>query len=155
MGKVIKSGNKDIMLIGQYQHTIDSKKRLALPVKFRGELGSNVVITKGVENCLVVYTEKEWEVMSQKLAHLPISQQEARSFSRHLLASATEVSLDKLGRILIPDYLKNYATLEKNVVICGLSNRLEIWNEATWQAYSQNAEKGVEEIVSKLGPLGI
>lgn len=143
------------MLIGQYQHTIDSKKRLALPVKFRGELGSNVIVTKGVENCLVIYTEKEWEVMSAKLANLPVSQQEARSFTRHLLASATEVALDKLGRVLIPDYLKNYADLKKNVIICGLSNRLEIWDEVKWQQYSRDAEKGVEEIVSKLGPLGI
>ncbi|MDO8530117.1 MAG: division/cell wall cluster transcriptional repressor MraZ [bacterium] len=143
------------MLIGQYQHTIDSKKRLALPAKFRGELGVKVIVTKGVENCLVVYTEKEWEVMSQKLGNLPMSQGEARSFARHLLASAMEVALDKLGRILIPDYLKEYADLKKNVTICGLSNRLEIWDETKWQNYSKNAEKGVEEIVSKLGPLGI
>lgn len=143
------------MLIGQYNHTIDSKKRLALPVKFRGELGNKIVVTKGVENCLIVYTEKEWEMMSQKLSSLPISQGEARSFTRHLLASATEVSLDKLGRILIPDYLKAYAGFKKNVVVCGLSNRLEIWDEEKWNTYSKDAEKGVEEIVSKLGPLGI
>ncbi len=143
------------MLIGQYQHTIDVKKRLALPIKFRGELGSKIIITKGVENCLVVYTEKEWEVVSQKLGNLPISQTEARSFTRHLLASATEVSLDKLGRILIPDYLKQYASLKKDVIVCGLSNRLEIWDDAKWQNYSKNAEKGVEDIVSKLGNLGI
>ena len=143
------------MLIGQYQHTIDAKKRLALPVKFRGELGTQVIVTKGVENCLVVYTQKEWEVMSAKLANLPVSQGEARSFTRHILSSAMEVELDKLGRILVPDYLKEYAGFKKNVVICGLSNRLEIWDEEKWQAYSQNAEKGVEEIVSKLGPLGI
>src|SRR3989344_7839643 len=143
------------MLIGQYKHTIDVKKRLALPVKFRGELGVKVVITKGVKNCLVIYTEKEWEIISQKLANLPMSQVEARSFTRHLLASAIEVELDKLGRILIPDYLKEYGALGKNVVICGLSNRLEIWDEQKWDTYSKNAEKGVEEIVSKLGPLGI
>ncbi len=143
------------MLIGQYKHTIDNKKRLALPVKFRGELGIKVIVTKGVENCLIVYTEKEWEVMSQKLGNLPISQTEARSFTRHLLANATEVNLDKLGRILIPDYLKEYADFKKNVVICGLSNRLEIWDEVKWEIYSKDAEKGVEEIVSKLGPLGI
>ncbi len=143
------------MLIGQYKHTIDIKKRLALPIKFRGELGAKVIVTKGVENCLVVYTEKEWEVMSQKLGNLPVSQGEARSFARHLLASAMEVDLDKLGRILLPEYLKDYGDLKKNVVICGLSNRLEIWDEEKWTAYSKNAEKGVEEIVSKLGPLGI
>lgn len=143
------------MLIGQYKHTIDIKKRLALPVKFRTELGNKIIITKGVENCLVVYTEKEWEIMSQKLGSLPISQTEARSFTRHLLASATEVELDKLGRILLPDYLKTYAKLEKNVVVCGLANRLEVWNETMWENYTKNAQMGVEEIVSKLGPLGI
>jgi len=143
------------MLIGQYKHTIDTKKRLALPAKFRGELGTKVIVTKGVENCLVVYTEKEWEVMSQKLGSLPISQGEARSFTRHLLASAAEIILDKLGRILIPDYLKEYAHFKKNVVVCGLSNRLEIWDEQKWDAYQKNAEKGAEEIVSKLGSLGI
>lgn len=143
------------MLIGQYQHTIDSKKRLALPVKFRGELGSKVIITKGVENCLVVYTQKEWDIMSQKLGNLPISQGEARSFTRHLLAGASEIELDKLGRILIPDYLKTYAGLKKNAVVCGLSNRLEIWDEEKWENYRKDAEKGVEKIVSKLGPLGI
>ena len=143
------------MLIGQYQHTIDAKKRLALPVKFRGELGDKVIITKGVENCLVVYTEKEWEIMSGKLGNLPISQVEARSFARIILAGAMEVSLDKLGRILIPDYLKEYAGFKKEVAICGLSNRLEIWDLEKWNTYAKEAEKGVQEIVSKLGPLGI
>lgn len=143
------------MLIGQYEHTIDNKKRLALPAKFRGELGDKVVITKGVESCLVVYTEKSWEVFSEKLSNLPISQTEARSFARISLAGAMEVILDKLGRVLVPDYLKDYAGLKKNVVICGLSNRLEIWDSEKWDEYRKNAEQGVEEIVSKLGPLGI
>lgn len=143
------------MLIGQYKHTIDSKKRLALPIKFRGELGGKVIVTRGIENCLVVYTEKEWEIMSQKLGNLPVSQIEARSFARIILSGATEVMLDKLGRMLIPDYLKEYADLKKSVVICGLSNRLEVWDEQKWDTYRRKAEKGVEEIVSKLGPLGI
>ena len=143
------------MLIGQYEHTIDNKKRLALPIKFRGELGAKVIITKGIENCLVVYTEKEWETMSQKLGNLPMAQVEARSFARIILAGAMEIMLDKLGRILIPDYLKEYADLKKNVVICGLSNRLEVWDKQKWENYRKNAEKGVQDIVSKLGHLGI
>ncbi len=143
------------MLIGQYKHTIDSKKRLALPIKFRGELGAKVIITKGIENCLVVYTEKDWEIFSQKLANLPISQVEARSFARNILAAAMEITLDKLGRVLVPDYLKEYGSLKKDVVICGLSNRLEIWDEQKWETYIKKSEKGVEEMVSKLGPLGI
>jgi MraZ protein len=143
------------VLVGQYQHTIDNKKRIALPAKFRSELGSKVIVTKGVENCLVVYTEKEWDIMSQKMAALPLSHQKARSFTRHFLASATEAVLDKLGRMLIPDYLKSYAKLNKDVVVCGLSNRLEIWDKEKWALYTKDAEKGAEEIVSELGPLGI
>jgi len=143
------------MLIGQYEYTIDSKKRLALPAKFRGELGKKVIITRGIENCLVVYTEKEWKVMSEKLGGLPISQTEARSFARMILGSAMEVSLDKLGRILLPDYLKKRAGLKKDVVICGLSNRLEIWDKKKWDIYKNKAEKEVSSLVSKLGNLGI
>ena len=99
------------MLIGQYEHTIDIKKRLALPAKFRGELGDKIIITRGIEGCLAVYTEAEWKIMSDKLGALTISQAEARSFTRMILAGAMEVSLDKLGRILVPDYLKEYAGL--------------------------------------------
>jgi len=143
------------MLIGQYEHTIDAKKRLALPAKFRGELGDKVIITKGVENCLVVYTEKEWQIFSEKLSNLPISQIGARSFARIILAGAMEIELDKLGRILLPDYLKNYAGLKKDVAVCGLSNRLEIWDLEKWNEYNKEAEKGVQEIVSQLGSLGI
>jgi len=143
------------MLIGQYEHTIDNKKRLALPAKFRGELGDKVIITKGVENCLVIYTEKEWQIFSEKLGNLPISQTGARSFARIILAGAMEVTLDKLGRILIPDYLKEYAGFKKDVTVCGLSNRLEAWDTEKWNTYNKEAEKGVQEIVSQLGSLGI
>lgn len=143
------------MLIGQYEHTIDNKKRLSLPVKFRGELGEKIIVTRGIENCLVVYTQKEWQIVAEKLSNLPISQVEARSFSRIILAGAMEVSLDKLGRILIPEYLKEYAGFKKNVVICGLSNRLEVWDQEKWETYKKKAEKGLEETVSKLGSLGI
>lgn len=152
MGKLLKIVN---MLIGQYEHTIDNKKRLALPSKFRGELGDKIIITRGIEGCLAVYTQAEWKIMSDKISTLTISQAEARSFTRMILAGAMEVSLDKLGRILVPDYLKEYAGLKKNVVICGLSNRLEIWDSEKWENYKKEAEKGVDEIVSKLGGLGI
>jgi len=143
------------MLIGQYEHTIDNKKRLALPAKFRGELGDKIIITRGVDGCLFVYTQQEWQTASAKWSTLTISQTEARSFARMMLAGAMEVALDKLGRILVPDYLKDYAGLKKDVVICGLSNRLEIWDFEKWETYKKAAEKGVDEIVSKLGGLGI
>jgi len=143
------------MLIGQYQHTIDNKKRLALPAKFRGEMGEKVIVTRGIEGCLVVYPEKEWAAIAERLANLTITQPEARSFVRMILAGAMEITLDKLGRILIPDYLKKYAGLDKKVVICGLVNRLEIWDSEKWENYNKKSEKGVDQIVSKLGNFGI
>ena len=101
------------MLIGQYEHTIDSKKRLALPAKFRGELGDKVIVTRWMEGCLAVFTEKEWKIVSDKIVNLTMTQAEARSFTRMMLAGAMEISLDKLGRILVPDYLKEYADLKR------------------------------------------
>ncbi|MFH1656605.1 MAG: division/cell wall cluster transcriptional repressor MraZ [Candidatus Nealsonbacteria bacterium] len=143
------------MLIGEYRHTIDTKKRLSLPSKFRKELGRTIIITRGIDNCLVVYTLKEWKEVSDKLSKLPASQSEARSFARIILAGAMEVNLDKLGRILIPDYLKSYSHLNKNAVVCGLSNRLEIWDEQKWKVYKNKIEKEVSGLVSKLGELGM
>jgi len=143
------------MLIGEYKHTIDTKKRLSLPAKFRKELGRTVIITRGLDNCLVVYPEKEWRIVSNKLGKLPASQMEARGFARIILAGAMAVNLDSLGRILIPDYLKKYASLKKNVVICGLFNRLEIWDAQKWESYKKRVEREVEGFAEKLGELGI
>jgi MraZ protein len=140
------------MLIGEYQHTIDSKKRLALPAKFRKELGDTIVVTKGFENCLVVYTQKEWEITSGKIGGLPA---EARGFVRMFLAGAMEVNTDKLGRILIPDYLKEYAGLRKNVVICGLFNKLEVWDKEKWDVYRKRVESEAGDFPNKLKELGI
>lgn len=143
------------MFIGEYRHSIDTKRRLALPVKFRKELGKTVIVTRGLDNCLVVYPQKEWKVMSNKLGKLPASQIEARGFARIMLAGAMAVSLDKLGRILIPDYLKQYADLKKNVVVCGIFNRLEIWDSKKWNNYKEKMEKEVGDLASKLKELGI
>ncbi len=143
------------MFIGEYRHTIDIKKRLALPAKFRKELGKTIIITRGLDNCLVVYTLKEWKTMSDKLGKLPASQLEARGFARIMLAGAMAVELDRLGRILIPEYLKTYANLKKNVVICGLYNRLEIWDGRNWEIYKKKVEKEVGDFAAKLGELGI
>ena len=143
------------MLIGEYRHTIDAKKRLSLPAKFRQELGRKVIVTRGFENCLVIYSEKEWKKVTNKLESLPTSQVGVRSFSRIILAGAMEVGLDKLGRILIPDYLKRYAGLKKNVIICGLSNKLEVWDIQKWETYRKRAEKDIERVAENLPELGI
>ncbi len=143
------------MLIGEYFHTIDTKKRLALPAKFRKELGRSLIVTRGVDNCLVVYTEKEWKKIAEKLAALPESRPEARTYRRLILAGAMLVSVDKLGRILVPENLKDYAGLKKKVVVCGLFNRLEIWDSDNWEKYRGEEEKKVDDLASKLGELGV
>ena len=143
------------MFIGEYKHTIDAKKRLALPAKFRKELGTGVIVTRWLDNCLVVFPEKEWEVMSDKLGKLPASQPEARGFARILLGGAMMLEFDNLGRILLPEYLKEYAELKKDVVICGLFNRLEIWDETKWGTYKSGVEKNVGDLAGKLKELGI
>jgi len=143
------------MFIGEYQHTIDNKKRLAIPIKFRKELGKTAVITRGIDNCLVIYPLKEWKRMSDKLGKLPSSQFEARGFARIMLAGAVFVEFDGLGRILIPDYLKKYALLKKNVIIAGIYNRLEIWDKQRWETYKKKVEKDVGDLAAKLGELGI
>ena len=148
-------GLNPIMFIGEYKYTIDSKKRLALPLKFRKELGKKIIVTKGTNNCLVVYTEKGWKEYAEKLGKMPASQPEARTFARIVLAGAMESLVDKLGRILVPDYLKTYAGLEKDVVVCGLSDRLEVWDSTKWEEYKNSAEKEVDSLISKLGNLGI
>lgn len=143
------------MLIGEYSYNIDIKKRLAIPSKLRGEMGNNVVVTKGLDECLFVYPMGEWEALAKKLGDLPVGTANTRGFLRVLLSGAAEMELDALGRILIPDYLKSYAKLEKKIVIVGVYNRLEIWNEEIWNKYKEAAEKDTNEMAEKLGELGV
>jgi len=143
------------MFIGEYKHTIDTKKRLAVPSKFRKDLEGKAVITRGLDSCLVLYPVGEWDKMAKKLENLPTSQIEARNFARIMLSGASECELDKLGRILVPDFLKNYASLKKNVAILGLSNRIEIWDEEKWQKHKKKTETAVGDIAEKLKELGV
>lgn len=143
------------MFIGEYSHTVDSKKRLAVPSKFRKDLGSRAVITRGLDKCLFIYPLKTWEELAKKLGTLPVGEAGTRSFIRLMLAGATDVDVDRQGRILIPDYLKNYASLKKSVTIAGLYNRLEIWDANKWKTYRNKAEKNTDEIAEQLGKLGI
>jgi len=143
------------MLIGEYSHTIDTKKRLAIPVKMRREIGLKAVITKGLDNCLFVYPFKQWQKLVEKLSNLPIGPKDTRGFSRLMLAGASEVDLDSLGRILIPDYLKSYAQLKRNVIIAGVYNRLEIWDKIKWEAFKRQNEKEIDNMAERLGGLGV
>lgn len=143
------------MFIGEYSHSLDAKGRLALPAKFRKDLKGGAVVTKGLDNCLVVYSKAEWNKLAEKLAALPISQSNTRAFSRLMLAGAMDVDLDKQGRIVLPEYLRKYAVLGKKAIIAGLFNRLEIWEEKRWDEYRSNMEESSNEIAEQLGELGV
>ncbi len=143
------------MFIGEYTYNLDEKRRLAIPAKFRKILGKRAVITRGLDNCLFLYPAKEWERLANKLSQLPLSQADARGFARLMLAGATDVLIDGLGRILVPDYLKSYAALGKKIIVAGLFNRIEIWDEKEWQDYKLKTEKEVGNIAERLKELGV
>ena len=143
------------MFIGEYTYSIDEKKRLALPQKFREKLGKKVIITRGLDQCLFAYSQKEWSKLAQKLSQLPLAQAAARGFARLMLTGAMELNIDKLGRILLPDYLKEYAKIEKKVIIAGVFNRIEIWDEKIWKEYKLRTEKEVGDIAERLKELGV
>ncbi len=143
------------MFIGEYSYSIDEKKRLGIPVKFRKQLDKGGVITRGLDNCLFLYSFEEWEKMARKLSEMPLARADARGFTRIMLSGAMEVEFDSLGRILLPDYLKNYAGISKKVIIAGLYNRIEIWDEKNWQDYKQKTESEAGNIAERLNELGI
>ncbi len=143
------------MLIGEYVHTLDSKKRLSLPSKFRREVGRKVVITRGLDACLFMFPQTSWKKIAEKLQTLPIGGADTRGMSRFLLAGACETEVDGAGRILIPEYLKEFADLRSRVVLAGVSDRVEIWNEKTWEEYKRRIEKGADQMAQTLGDMGI
>ncbi len=143
------------MFLGEYSHNVDNKNRLAVPAKFRAELSKGAVITRGLDKCLFLFTKADWQVLVKKIAELPISQAKARSFSRMMLMGAMEVSLDRLGRVLLPEYLKQFAGIKKKVVVGGVYNRIEIWDEDKWSAYKQRSESNVEKTAEEMMELGI
>ena len=141
------------MLLGEYQHSIDDKGRMAVPAKFRKTLSGGVVVTKGLDGCLYLYPIDEWGKLAEKLARLPINQADSRAFSRMMLAGASHSEIDSQGRILIPDYLRTFAKIRSKAVIVGLYNRAEIWDENEWQAYKSSVEGKTDEIAGRLGEL--
>lgn len=143
------------MFIGEYQHNIDNKGRLTVPSKFKKDLARGAFITRGLDNCLFLYTLDEWQKLAQRLSSLPLSQANTRAFARLMLAGAMDVKLDKQGRIILPEYLRNYADIKKKVVIAGLYNRLEIWDDTVWDQYKKKTESASEDIAEKLSELGV
>lgn len=143
------------MFIGEYHHTLDDKGRMAVPIKFRADLAQGAVVTRGLDRSLFLYPKSEWQKLAEKLASLPMSQADTRAFSRLMLAGAMEVDIDKTGRVNIPEYLREYAGLTKDVVVAGLFNRLEIWDEATWKTYAAKTEAEGNDIAERLSNLGV
>jgi MraZ protein len=143
------------VFIGEYHHQIDEKGRIAVPTKFRDTLKTGAVVTRGLDSSLFLLPMEEWGKLAGKLADLPLGQANSRAFSRLFLAGAMDVNLDKQGRFVIPEFLRNYAGLSKQVVIVGVNTRLELWDAAKWEAYSQQTEVEAGNIAEKLGDLGI
>mgnify|MGYP001564770504 FL=1 len=143
------------MLIGEYTHTLDDKKRLAVPAKFRKQLGKVVVLTRGLDRCLSLYPLETWKTLSQKLGALPMGTAGSRSFTRFIFAGAVESEVDSLGRILVPDFLKEFAELKTKVIVTGLQDHAELWDEKRWKEYRGRVEKEADVLAEKLGDIGI
>ncbi len=143
------------MLIGEYIHTIDEKSRMSLPAKFRKELGKKIIITPGLDQCLFIFTLKEWEKVSKRLGSsegdLSFLKSDQRTFNRNMFGQAVDVEVDSIGRILIPDFLKEKIGLKNTGAIIGVQDRLEVWNDKVWQEYKKSAEKQAEGLAEKLG----
>ena len=143
------------MLIGEYTHGLDPKKRLSLPSKWRMELGKTVIVTRGLDNCLFVYPLSQWQKITDKIGLLPLGQADTRSFNRFFLSGAVEVEVDSVGRILVPDFLKEFAGLDSKVVMSGVHNRIEIWDETKWTEYITRVELQADSLAEKLGAIGV
>ncbi len=141
--------------MGEYLHIVDTKGRMILPAKFREELGTSFILTKGLDNCLFIYEASEWSVLEGKLKQLPLSKPEARAFMRFFFSGATQIECDKQGRILIPANLREYAKLDKDVVVIGVLNRVEVWDKNSWNSYNDQLSPAVTEIAEHLADLGI
>ncbi len=141
------------MFIGEYSHTIDAKGRLIVPAKFREQLGDEFVVTKGLDGCLFVYENSEWRSFEEKLHELPITTANASKFTRFFLAGANSCEVDRQGRILIPANLREFAGLEKDVLLVGVGSRIEIWNKATWA--EKNVYDDMDEVAENMEGLGI
>jgi len=142
------------MLIGEYKHTLDDKKRISLPSKFRSQVGKKVIITHGLDGCLFLYPLKEWQKILDKLGELGMGQADTRGFNRFMLAGASEVNVDSVGRILIPEHLKSFADIKQKVVFTGVYNRIEVWNEKGWEEYKKRVVKNADAMAEKLGDIG-
>lgn len=152
MGKVLIT---KFMLIGEYIHTIDAKNRVSLPFKFRREMGKKIIITPGLDRCLFIFTLKEWAKVSKRLSdpdsNLSFLKADKRNFNRYMFGRAVDVEVDSIGRILIPDFLKEIIKPSNKVAVIGVGDRVEVWNDKVWQACKEEGEKTAGDLAEKLG----
>lgn len=142
------------MFIGEYEHTLDDKSRVSLPRQFRTGLGRKVVMTRGLDNCLFVYSRSSWEKVAAKLQELSFAQADTRGFNRFILSGAAEVEVDSAGRVLIPEHQRAFAGLQKNLIFAGVSDRVEVWDAGRWSEYKAAIEKKADALAEKLGEVG-
>ena len=142
------------MFMGEYNHTIDAKGRLIVPAKFREILGDNFIVTKGLDGCLFVYPSDEWTRFEEKLKSLPLTNKNARQFTRFFLAGAAACEVDKQGRILLPQVLREFASLEKDVVLVGVASRIEIWSRERWDESMNTYDGDMDEVAENMESLG-
>ncbi len=143
------------MLLGEFKHNLDDKGRIAIPAKFRTTLSDGAIMTKGLDGCLFMFGLSEWKILAEKLVKLPLAQSNSRAFVRLMLAGAVDARVDVQGRVLVPDYLRKYSKLKKQVIIAGLYNRIELWDADRWEKYKEKTEGSSEEIAEQLSELGI
>lgn len=143
------------MLLGEFKHNLDSKNRVTVPAKLRTELGEKPVLTRGLDNCLFLYPNRDWQLFMEKLNKLPIGQAKARNFKRFILSGASEIEIDEMGRVLIPEPLKKYSGFKKEIVIVGIGDRIELWSGDTWNKYIIAKEKESEDLAEGLEQFGI
>src|SRR5690606_21257906 len=149
-GSPAHRGRAEGLFLGEHQHSLDAKGRLIIPAKFRAGLGERFIVTRGLDRCLFAYSLTEWQAIEAKLKALPLTQSDARAFVRFFFSGATECEMDKQGRIMLPANLREYAQLERDVVVIGVSSRVEIWSKERWDNYSIQAEKDYANIAEKI-----
>ncbi len=142
------------LLIGEYEHTLDEKKRVSLPKVFRAAMGRRIIVTRGLDHCLYAYSRSAWDVVAKKLQSLSMVNADTRGFNRFMLSGAAELDVDGIGRILIPDHQKDFAGLQKRIIFAGISDHVEIWNAEAWKMYKSHIEKSADEMAAKLDSVG-
>ena len=143
------------MFMGEYQHSLDEKGRLIVPAKFREDLGEKFIITRGLDNCLYVYPLIQWKQLEEKIKELPTSHSDTRAFVRMFFSGAVEAELDKQGRVVVPQHLREHARIDKDVYVIGISTKVEIWSKESWENYSDQAQQSYESIAEKIIDIGI